>query len=92
MYHQHIKVAILKTAEHLGGTQINRKGKMGGLAGSKVEPVLSIFPTDPSPPKISNPHQLSPQDAALLSSSDIAMPVSSSLWSLVWYNSCKVRL
>ena len=34
-----------------------------------------------------NPHQLSPQEAALLSSRDIAMPVNSSLWSLVWYNS-----
>ena len=38
-----------------------------------------------------NPHQLSPQEAALLSSSDIAMPVNSSLWSLVWYNSCGGR-
>jgi len=33
-------------------------------------------------------HQLSPQEAALLSSSDTAMLVNSSLWSLVWYNSC----
>ena len=35
-----------------------------------------------------NPHQLSPQEATLLSSSDTAMLVNSSLWSLVWYNSC----
>lgn len=33
-------------------------------------------------------HQLSPQEAALFSSKDIAMPVSSSLWSLVWWSSC----
>lgn len=46
-------------------------------------------PSDHTP--LCCPYQLSPQDAALFSSRDIAMPVSSSLWSLVWYSSCRIN-